>query len=162
MTDMAKATSHTLGGYFADIPKPWRFRCYPQGTERRHIEIKSVVWPSTNFGNGHHHVTIREENNSIYDSHGGYPDGHATWREPWIVDYGKPDYDVYATLIKGRTAHNGDSIRQADVRTWAEGTLAQWGVTSEHYTIEWDLDDDDPNANVILAREMRKRMERGD
>ncbi len=64
------------GGKFKDIPLPWKLRTYPQGSQKRRIEISSISWGLNELGNGHHHVTIREENNSIWD------EKENTWREP--------------------------------------------------------------------------------
>lgn len=156
------------GGHFKDYPKPYKLRFDGSGNEKRDIKIASRVWGVQDMGNGHHHAHITEENNAILlDTNQinkvlNWKDHNGDWCEPYRVDYGEPLYEEYESLIHGRRDDNGDYIKADDVKKWAEGVLKEWGVTDITHTIRWDLDDDDPLADVILAREMRKRNIRND
>lgn len=146
-----------FGGKLESIPKPWRFELYPLGEGVRRIKIYSNVWDIQRMGNGHQHVDITEEDNLVWDTN------ENDWRNPTWTDHESPYFQEYFDLIKGRTDMNTGFIRKKDVVKWVVKVLIEWGVIgNKHYKIEWDLDDDDPLADVILAREMRKRAERSD
>lgn len=159
------------GGRLIEIGKPWRFRYQPQGDERRPITIRSHVWevcgPALG-ASGHHQASIREEDNCVWDPKGlGFPrekgEDPGAWVQPYAPEYNEPGYKEHQELIAGRQAYNSDFIKKKDVVKWAvDRMFKEWGITSKTHKITWDLDEDDPMADIALARHLKERAERGD
>ena len=147
-----------FGGELSEYPKPWRLQYGEVWSERRPIKIYSNVYPVYGYsigGNGHHHVDIKEEDNAIWN----VENGEGSWGRPWRWD---EDSEMRETL-KGRWDINPDLYTKKDVVKWAVGVLREWGVLGDkNYKIEWDLDDDDPNARPEVGESLRKRALEGD
>lgn len=139
------------GGELSEFPEPWKLQYGEIWSEPRPIKIYSHVFGTSGYslgGNGHHHVDIKEEDNSIWI------EAEGCWGKPWRWN----EHREMLRTIKGRYDINTDLFRKKDVVKWAISILKEWGVLgNKKYKITWDLDDDDPLANIILAREMRKR-----
>lgn len=146
------------GGELSEYPKPWKLQYGEAWSDRRPIKIHSHVWGIGGYslgGNGHHHADINEEDNSIWVE----DDGGGCWGRPWRWNEDKE----FRQALKGRWDSNVDLVHKKDVVKWAISVLREWGVLGDkEYKITWDLDEDDPLANVILAEEMRKRALRAD
>lgn len=147
-------------GTMKDLPpKPWKFKYFPQGTERRRIVIRSHVWRITGpalGANGHHHVTVKEERNYIW-----HPD-HDDWWQPHEAIYGDWGREQYQEMFAGRETRSDDFLRQESIRKWVEALFADWGITEESHVIEWDLDEDDPLAISALGEALKKRAREQD
>lgn len=149
---------HRYGGHLSEYPKPWQLKYGEVWSEPRELKVHSHVWGTSGYslgGNGHHHAEIREDDNLIWVDEGD----RGLWGQPW----GWKENPEMHQVLKGRYEINVDFIRKKDVIRWAVSILKEWRVLgNKQYKITWDLDDDDPLADVILAREMRKRAERND
>ena len=138
------------------MPKPWKF-WYDNPQNRREVKVYSHVWLYGQGGNGHQHVDIKEEDNMVWDRR------ENEWCIPIWTKAESPCWEEYCHLIKGRMKLNTDFIKTKDVVKWAVSVLREWGVLgNKRYKIVWDLDEEDPLAVEILARQMRKRAERAD
>lgn len=109
----------TTGGYLREIPEPHR-RKWPESKERRTVSVS--LGRFTGFP--HWHVTIREEDNPIWDSRDA-----AEWKRPGEAIGWTLCWDDHSAERKGKT-FDGTFDSQSEAMRFIEQ------VTQEYFPLE--------------------------
>jgi hypothetical protein len=157
---ISKVESSTHGGKPSEFKPPYILKYGRPDSEPRTIKVSSTVYPLGGVaigGSGHHHVDIREEENYILRE----DDGKIVWARPWD-DWENDPYGILY-ILQGRNSLSYQFTSKDDVVIWANAVLANWGaLDNPKYKIVWELDDDDPNADSMMANYLRKRKKDND